>query len=114
MEKKNNEEFYTGCAGIAVILFLLIGAIGSCTNSGDSGYSKTSPPNSGTSHDPIDPISWRAEEEKMEKQIPGLRDAKYSCKRCGMKSDRELNDPDGIWGRDGICAYCIDYLKSKR
>lgn len=61
-----------------------------------------------------DPINWRKEEEKLENRIPNLKNAPYACKRCGMKSDRPLDDPQGIWGRNGVCAYCIDYLRSKR
>ena len=61
-----------------------------------------------------DPKNWRKHEEDLENRLPHLKNAPYACKRCGMKSDRPLDDPQGIWGRNGVCAYCINYLRSKR
>lgn len=61
-----------------------------------------------------DPKNWRKNEEDLENRLPHLKNAPYACKRCGMKSDRPLDDPQGVWGRNGVCAYCIDYLHSKR
>ena len=56
-----------------------------------------------------DPRDWRAEEEPMEWET-GLRNAPYSCRRCGMKSYVPLND--GVNGTNGYCAYCVEYLKN--
>ncbi len=61
-----------------------------------------------------DPKNWRKQEEDLENRLPHLKNAPYACKRCGMKSDRPLDDPQGVWGRNGVCAYCIDYLHSTR
>ena len=103
-----------GCCFI-LALILLCAMVGSC----DSQNAKSSQPSVNTENTPKesmdknDPKSWREEEEKLEQKSPHLQNAKYACKRCGMKSDRPLDDPNGTWGRNGICAYCIDYLKNK-
>jgi hypothetical protein len=58
-----------------------------------------------------DPKNWRKFEEDLENRLPHLKNAPYACKRCGMKSDRPLDD---LGGRNGVCADCINYLRSKR
>jgi DNA-directed RNA polymerase subunit RPC12/RpoP len=106
-----------GCGFIlALILLCVIGGL--CGNKND----RKTTANSGIPTeeelmypmDGKDPKNWRKCEEDLENRLPHLKNAPYACKRCGMKSDRPLDDPQGVWGRNGVCAYCIDYLHSKR
>ena len=92
-----------GCFFV-LALFLLV-FIGSCLN--DSNKSNVAEEEIMYPMEGNDPKNWRKHEEQLENRIPSLRNAPYACKRCGMKSDRPLDDPDGIWGRNGVCAYCL-------
>ena len=106
-----------GC-GFILGLILLCVIVGSCDDKND----RKTTANSGIPTeeelmypmDGDDPKNWRKHEEDLENRLPHLKNAPYACKRCGMKSDRPLDDPQGVWGRNGVCAYCIDYLHSKR
>ena len=88
-----------------VLALFLLGFIGSCLN--DSNKSNVTEEKIMYPMEGNDPKNWRKHEEQLENRIPSLRNAPYACKRCGMKSDRPLDDPDGIWGRNGVCAYCL-------
>ena len=61
--------------------------------------------------DDNDPIKWRKEEEKLERGS-GLSNAKYACRRCGMKSHYPLND--GVNGLGGVCMYCLNYMVERK
>lgn len=111
-----------GCGGVLIILFsiplalIIIGffaTISSCDSSKTPSQSTTQSVEQDSSAwmDDSDPIKWRKEEEKLENESSVLRNAKYACRRCGMKSLYPLND--GVNGTDGICAYCVNYLNRK-
>ena len=103
-----------GC-GFILGLILLCAIVGSCDDKND----RKTTANSGIPTeeelmypmDGKDPKNWRKHEEDLENRLPHLKNAPYACKRCGMKSDRPLDD---LGGRNGVCADCINYLRSKR
>ena len=106
-----------GCG--TIIILIIIAAVAILINcsydSNDSGSQKNNYTQSysKTPIDSDDPISWRSKEEIQEKQSDYLRNAKYSCSRCGMKSTSPLND-GYVHGINGVCMYCVDYLKSRK
>ena len=61
--------------------------------------------------DDSDPIKWRKEEEQLERGS-GLSNAKYACRRCGMKSHYSLDD--GVNGLGGVCMYCLNYMVERK
>lgn len=112
MTNKNDDQIGGTFIGIAVFfIVLLLFMVGTCSS--DSKKVSSDNESEFAKYDEIrrnsdDPITWRQEEEKLERKH-GLDKLPYSCKRCGMKSDRPF---EGAYGTNGTCAYCMEYLRN--